>query len=162
VNAQERGDLLEQLWKEIFAVGQPYLEDCDEIGMKDGGWKAKMPKLSQWLSICSKAAKVKASVLQPAPAQAMGYDGDFWHDQYIAFCKELCEACGTPTDTFDPNYVGTVELLKRIKAALPQAAPEPITSVTCPSCGAKMEMQSWITFQNERRRLAQAAPEEER
>jgi len=47
-----------ELVKEIVAVGQLYLEDCDVIGMKDAGWKAKMPKLSQWLSICAKAKKM--------------------------------------------------------------------------------------------------------
>jgi len=79
---------MRELVKEIVAVGKPYLEDCDEIGMKDAGWKAKMPKLSQWLSICARAkrlfernkARIKArnlayfqrtydpKVTQPAPA----------------------------------------------------------------------------------------------
>ena len=61
---------LREMAKEVIAVGQPHLEDCDIIGMKDGGWKAKMPRLSQWLSICSKAAKWK-SALPEAPKEGL-------------------------------------------------------------------------------------------
>lgn len=40
---------------------------------------------------------------------------DWWHDQYIALSKTICEAAGTPTDTTDAKYVGTDELLRRFK-----------------------------------------------
>ena len=68
VSCEQELEKLREMAKEVIAVGQPYLEDCDIIGMKDGGWKAKMPKLSQWLSICSKAAKWK-SELPEAPKE---------------------------------------------------------------------------------------------
>lgn len=68
VSREQELEKLREMAKEVIAVGQPYLEDCDIIGMKDGGWKAKMPKLSQWLSVCSKAAKWK-SALPEAPKE---------------------------------------------------------------------------------------------
>lgn len=102
----------QQLAKEIVAVGRPYLEDCDILGMNDSGWKAKMPKLPQWLSICAKAKRLIDSPIRSLPTEGteprdicphtwsegkkaygcvlpVGHQGD--HSPYAQRLKGLCQ-----------------------------------------------------------------------